>query len=136
MHIVLVQVFALGWVTCEKHITTRHIASSSDVVYTTDETWCKHLYQHNMYIIHLFSIYMRQKRGILLEFILFLTNDVPTFKIVLYIKDCIMSCQNIHSHVSFINSYHYSNTHCLDMKFLAGSVIVNGTVPCNMKRTF
>ena len=68
-------------------------------------------------------------------YIYFLTNNVLTFKKV---TDCVTSRHNLHSNVSFINSYRcpkYTmlSLHCFDTKYFTWSVIVHGTVPCNMK---
>ena len=66
-------------------------------------------------------------------------GSTTMFKIVLYITDCAKSCHNFRSNISFINSYHCPKytMHALPtlflLKYLAYSLIVNGTIPCKGK---
>jgi hypothetical protein len=67
MHIMLVQLFVSCLASC---IITRHMASGSDVVYTTDETGSTNNFTNTfIQIIRLYDIFVEQNIAIVFIFI-------------------------------------------------------------------
>jgi hypothetical protein len=110
MHTVSVQLFLSCRVSCVKNTTMSHIASSSDVIYTTEDMLQIIVATH----LHWSDIFMGLKMVILFSFITtFLANNILQFKIVLYVIAKAISCQYIHSNDPVIHCCHCPNVYLL-----------------------
>lgn len=108
MHTVSVQLFLSCRVSCVKNINMRHMSSSSDAIYTTEDML------QIIVATHVLVIFMGPKKVKLLAFIAaFLANDILNFKIVLYVSAKATTCQSIHSTHPVIKSLSLSECICV-----------------------